>query len=149
MEKGQLGTSVQRRVIFIWEGTLAHLPEGPGPGAVESVCRKVGRYERAVGYWHIHETTLSVIWTLFQRTPFRIDLAVTTREDGFAKAVAHLSDQSGWPIRYVFAVPAPVLGRKLPYMADVDRVYYGLAEQRFAFGPQGYFLDPHHVGQIA
>ena len=149
MEKGQLGTSVQQRVIFVWEGTLAHLPDGPGPGAVESMCRKLGRYERAVGYWKIHDSTVAVIWTLFQRTPFRIDLAVTTREDRFAKAVADLSDRNGWPIRYVFAMTAPALGRRLPYMADVECVYYGLAEQRFNFGPHGYFLDTHHVGQIA
>jgi hypothetical protein len=149
MQKGQLGTSVQRRVIFVWEGTLAHLPKGSGPGAVESVCRKIGRYERAVSYWKIHDTNVAVVWTLFQRTDYRIDLVVTTREDGFAKAVGDLSLRNGWPFRYVFATPAPVLGRRLPYMADVDRVFYGLEEQRFHFGPHGYFLGPHHVGQIA
>jgi hypothetical protein len=100
-----------------------------------------------VDYWEIHDAALAVMWSFFQRTPLRLDLAVTTREPGFARAVASLSEQSNWPIRYVFAVSATVLGRKLPQMADVDRVYYGLTEQRFAYGPHGVFLNPH-AGQI-
>lgn len=147
MERGELGTDTQRRVIFIWEGALAHLPDQPGPKTLEAVYRKTGRYDRAVGFWEVHEHGLAVMWTLFQRTPLRIDLAVTTRESGFARAVADLSDHENWPVRYVFAVAAAVLGRRLPQMPDVERVFYGVADQRFAYGPHGFFLDVH-AGQI-
>jgi hypothetical protein len=109
---------------------------------MESVKATLKLWDQAVGYWEISDVALKWMWSILTRTPMRIDVAVTTRPAGFAKALARLVEQNNWPIRYVFAQNAAHLGRLLPAMPDVDRVYYGRPEQRWAYGPHGFFFSP-------
>jgi hypothetical protein len=102
----------------------------------------LGLYDQAVGYWEIQERTISFMWTLFSRTFWRIDLVVTSRGAGFTQAVARKVLQNNWPIEYIYHGDATVLGRGLAHAPDVKRVYYGLDEHRWAFGPHGYHIDP-------
>jgi hypothetical protein len=142
VEKGQLGTTVPPRMIFIWEGTVAHLPEGRAIHSLEWIARRSGLFDKAVSYWRVHERTLAWMWTIFARTEHRIDVCVTTRQPEFAMAVARLMEHGNLPVRYVFAQSPAGLGRMLPSMADVSHVYYGLEEQRWAYGPHGVFITP-------
>jgi hypothetical protein len=137
VQKGQLGTGVERRILFIWEGAVAELPDSRAERAMESLARKTKRWDQAVGYWNINETALKWMWSFLMRSELRIDVVVTTRPAGFAQAVARMVERNNWPIRYVTNQSAGDLGRMLPTMPDVDRVYYGLMEQRWAFGPRG------------
>jgi hypothetical protein len=142
VQKGKLGTEAQRRVIFVWEGAVATLPDYPVVVSIERFKRRLRRWDQALGYWEINRWALNLMWSLLARTDFRIDLAVTTRQPEFAQAVARKCEAENWPVRYVFAEEAPKLGRLLVSMPDVERVYYGLEEQRWAFGPHGYFISP-------
>lgn len=140
MEKGQLGTQTQRRLIFVWEGAVARLPGPRMLQRIEWVDCHMKAWDRALGRWEINTSALQWMWSFLATTELRIDLAVTTRPPGFAQALARRVEHENWPIRYVFAVTATDLGRLLPAMPDVVRVYYGLEEQRWAFGPQGFHL---------
>jgi hypothetical protein len=142
MRKGQLGTEAERRVIFIWEGAVASLPDYAVVKGLEYSKRHLHLWDQAVDYWQIHRWALNLMWSLLVRTDYRIDMCVTARPVEFAKAVARKCEQENWPVRYVFAQSAPNLGRQLASMADVERVYYGLAEQQFAYGPHGFFISP-------
>lgn len=113
---------------------------------MESVKCRLRLWDQAVDYWEINEMALKWMWSILARTPYRIDLAVTTRPRGFAQAVSRLVERNNWPIRFVFDLSAADLGRALPNMPDVDRVFYGLQEQRWAYGPDGQFFPA--AGQI-
>ena len=146
MQKGQLGTGTERRIIFIWEGTVAELPEKRAVKAMESVKAKLGLWDQALAYWDISEVTVKWMWAILSRTNLRIDVCVTTRPPAFAEALSRFSEQNNWPIRYIFARPVGELGRLLPSMPDVDRVYYGRENQRWALGPKAVFFP--QAGQI-
>lgn len=142
MQKGQLGTEGERRVIFIWEGAVARLPDHQMVRTWERVKCNLGLYGQALGYWEVSERGLNMMWTLLARTQYRIDLCVTTRPEGFAQAVAKRVENENWPVRYVFQSAPQDLGRRLPSMPDVDRIYFGLDEQRWAYGPHGTCIQP-------
>lgn len=139
-KKGQLGTEKERRFIFVWEGAVASLPDSRPIRALEWVDRHAGQWRMAVDRWQVNPLALKWMWSIMVRTPFRIDLMVTSRPPRFAKALAAKIEMENWPVRYVFATPADVLGRQLPTMFDVERVVYALEEHRWSFGPQGMSL---------
>jgi hypothetical protein len=139
VEKGRIGTDAEGRVVFIWEGAVGYLPDRPVLQTLERLSIRTGQYRKAINYWKVHGKALSLMWTLLQRTNWRIDMCVTSRGPGFTQALADRVMEENWPMRYVFCDNE--LGRKLPYMPDVQRVFYGHEEQRFAYGPQGYHLD--------
>lgn len=140
MRRGQIGTTDLHRAIFIWEGAVAVLPGGPVQ-TLEWVARRTGRYGQAIGYWKIQSHAVALMWSLLARTHLRIDLCVTTRSERFTQAVAGFVEDHNWPVHYVFCEDPQALGRRLPTMPDVERVYYGLESQRWAYGPTGYHLD--------
>jgi hypothetical protein len=140
MEKGQLGNQAQQRIIFVWEGTVARLPDHRIVRQLEWLDHHTGAYDRAVKRWDLNQMAFKWMWSLLATTNLRIDLVVTTRPPAFAEAVSRLALDNNWPVRYVFQSSAEDLGRQLPIMADVVRVYYGLESQRWAFGPQGFHL---------
>ena len=142
MRRGQIGTDYQQRMIFIWEGAIATLPEHWSIRGLEHLAVRTGQSRRAVDYWKVQHQGLALMWSLLARTDFRIDLCVTTRPPRFAEAVADKVLMENWPVHYVFASSPESLGRRLSTMPDVARVYYGLERQRFAYGPNGYFIDP-------
>lgn len=115
---------------------------------MEYAKRRMRLWDAALNYWVLNEDALKTMWSLLARTDMRIDMVVTTRPAGFARALAQRCERENWPVRYVFAQEAAHLGRLLPTMADVDRVYYGLVEQRWCYGPHGVFFSPS-IGQIA
>jgi len=133
-------------MIFVWEGAVASLPGGHAVKILEDFKRRMGLFDAAVSYWQVHPNALSWMWTILARTEFRIDLCVTSRQPQFAAAVARKSERENWPIRYVFAESAEVLGRRLPQMPDVERVIYALDSQRWAFGPRGIHVPT--AGQV-
>jgi hypothetical protein len=137
VQKGYIGTGSERRVIFIWEGVLAELPAKRLVHGMERLKCALKLWDQAVDYWEINDVVLKWMWSLFSRSDMRIDLWITTRPAAFGHAVTRLIERNNWPIRYVTALPAGELGRLLPTMPDVDRVYYGRPEQRWAYGPQG------------
>lgn len=148
MEKGQLGTEIQKRFIFIWEGTVAHLPDRPMVRNLEWSKRRLHLWDQAVGYWVLHDIAIKWMWTLLVRTDIRTDVCVTSRSDDFAQAVARRLERDGLPVRYVFADSPNSLGRRLPVMPDVDRVYFGLEHQRWAYGHKGVLLNEAHPHQV-
>jgi len=138
MERGQLDTSYQKRFIWIWEGAVAHLPvERRAIVGRERIARRLHHWDQAVEYWRMHERTIAFWWSA-PALALRNDIAVTTREPDFAKAVATMIERENLPVRYVFAIEPHVLGHKLTYMPDVVRVFYTLPVHRFVFGPKGY-----------
>jgi hypothetical protein len=128
-------------MIFIWEGAVASLPGTRTVRALEKVHRNLGDWGGAVGYWQVNDYGLKWMWAILVRTDFRIDICITTRPPGFGQAVARKCEQENWPVRHVFCCSAPELGRRLSTMPDVERVVYGLEEQRWAYGPQGLLLS--------
>lgn len=147
MRQGQLGTDLQRRMIFIWEGAVASLPDGKTIRLWEKVKGNTGMWDAAVGYWKVNKQALAWMWTILARTEFRIDICVTTRPAPFGRAVAQKCERENWPVRHVFCQPAHELGRRLPTLPDVERVVYGLEDQRWAYGPRGLMLS-RETGQL-
>ena len=144
MERGQLDTSYQKRFIWIWEGAVAHLPiERRAVQMKEKLARRTHQWDVAVELWKVHELVIAQWWSLLSTSPVRSDIAVTTREPAFAKAVATMIERENLPVRYVFAAEAHVLGHKLTYMPDVVNVFYSLPVHQFVFGPKGYHV---HLG---
>jgi hypothetical protein len=146
VKNGQLGTDRERRFIFVWEGTVASLPDSRAVRALEWVDCHAGQWRMAVDRWKVDPLALKWMWSIMVRSPFRIDMVVTSRPPRFAKALTAKIEMENWPVRYVFATSADALGRQLPAMPDVERVVYGLEEHRWCFGPQGLSLS--HAGQL-
>lgn len=142
MKKGELGTETKRRVIFIWEGAVATLPDRYTVRMLERYKGRLGLYDQAVSYWEISERSLNLMWTLLARTFYRIDLCVTSRGPGFTQAVTKRVEKENWPVEYVYCAQASDLGRSLAHAPDVERVYYGLEQHRWVFGPHGYHIGP-------
>ena len=142
MERGQIGVEARHRVLFVWEGAVARLPDRRAVQSLEWVKRRAGLYDAAVGYWEPIPRALNLMWSFLARTPYRVDVVVTTRPPEFAEAVERLCDKENWPVYKVHCTSAEKLGRGLVGMPDVYRVYYGLEEQRWAFGPHGVFFGP-------
>jgi hypothetical protein len=135
---GLVDTTIQKRYIWIWEDAVAHLPtERRAILYRERVARRIHRWDEAVSCWRLHEKTIAFWWSA-PAMALRNDIAVTTREPGFAQAVAEYMERENLPIRYVFAIEPHVLGRKLVHMPDVVRVFYGSHTQQFVYGPKGY-----------
>lgn len=147
MRHGELGTDQQRRMIFVWEGAVASLPDHRLVRQLEWVDRHTGSWDRALTRWQIHEFGLKWMWTMLVRTDFRLDMVVTTRPPEFAKALARKVEEENWPIRFVSSMPADVLGRRLASMYDVERVIYGLEEQQWVYGTHGLLLNKT-TGQV-
>jgi hypothetical protein len=141
VEKGQLGAEVQRRIIFIWEGAVAQLPKKRGVQTMESLKRSMKVWDQAVSYWQINDQAINAAWSLLNTADLRMDIAVTSRPPEFAEAVARLVERQNLPFRYVFSESAQSLGRRLPSMPDVVRVYYGDVDQRWAYGPHGFYFS--------
>lgn len=142
MRRGEIGTDAKQRVIFVWEGAVASLPDHRSVQAMEWLACRTGQHSQALKYWKVSGKSLGFMWTLFSRTFFRIDVCVTSRGAGFTKALSKKITQENWPVEYVYHAETNTLGRSLAHSPDVWRVYYGLEGQRWAFGPQGYFISP-------
>jgi hypothetical protein len=139
---GEIGTEARERVIFIWEGAVATLPEAYTVRMLERFKGRLGLHDQALSYWKVSGRTVNIMWTLLARTFYRIDLCVTSRGPGFTQAVSKKILQENWPVEYVYCAQADDLGRTLAHAPDIKRIYYGLEEHRWSFGPNGYFVGP-------
>jgi len=115
---------------------------------MEKVKCNLGLWDQALSYWQVRDEAIKWMWSILERTYIRIDVVVTTRPAEFAQALARKCEQENWPIRYVTAESPQKLGRRLSTMPDVKRVFYGLAEQQWAYGPVGYHFGGDVKGQI-
>jgi hypothetical protein len=142
VRRGEIGTEAKQRVVFIWEGGVATLPDRYTVRVLERYKERLGLHDQALGYWKVSERSLSLMWTLFARTFYRIDICVTSRGPGFTEALSKKILQENWPVEFVYHLSATDLGRSLAHAPDIRRVYYGLEGQRWFFGPNGYFIGP-------
>ena len=145
MQGGELGTEPELRCLWVLEGAVAYLPAGAPMHVREQVLRRRNKWDQAAGMWVIHTAIVTVMWQLW-RAGYRSDVIVTTREQEFAQAMAERFTIEGSPVRYVSAMPAEILGRRLAPQPDVVRVFYGLERQSFAYGPKGYHVPFGGVG---
>ena len=142
MRRGQLGNDVKQRVIFIWEGGVATLPDTYTVRMLERYKERLTLHEQALGYWKVSGRSINFMWTLLSRTFYRIDVCVTSRGAGFTQALSQKILQENWPVEYVYHAKATDLGRSLAHAPDIKRVYYGLEQHRWIFGPHGYRIGP-------
>jgi hypothetical protein len=142
MRRGELGTEAKQRVIFIWEGAVASLPDRYTVRMLERYKERLTLHDQALGYWQVSGRSLGLMWTLFARTFYRIDICVTSRGPGFTQAVSKKILQENWPVEYVYCAQAEDLGRSLAHAPDIARIYYGLEDHRWIFGPHGYHIGP-------
>lgn len=142
MRRGQLGTDVKQRVIFIWEGAVATLPDTYTVRMLERYKGRLHLYDQALSYWKVQGHSIALMWSLLARTFYRIDVCVTTRGSDFTQALSRKVLQENWPVEYVYNLSANDLGRSLAHAPDIKRIYYGLDQHRWIFGPHGYHLIP-------
>lgn len=122
MQHGDLSSDLPKRILAVWEDTLAFVPD-PAV-ALEALARRIGRHKRAVRYWLEKDMARGRLWQASSRYGVRIEVA-TFLGDGFADALSERLDTEGWPVSgYVLTYANPgVLGRELAGRRDILSVY--------------------------
>lgn len=136
MQGGDISSEPPRRILLLWEDTLADVPNAMIP--MEKLARKMHRWARAASLWLPRELARGRCWQVSDQLGVRLQV-VTFLGDGFAEALAERLDDEGWPVMgTVLAPPNPgTLGRELAGRRDVLQVVDG-AENRFLhYGARG------------
>jgi hypothetical protein len=135
MQDGDLSNDVAPRLLFIFEGTVGHLRDGPAE-LKEKLYIRTRRWKKALDCWEVADRAYALLWDVTWRYSFRFDI-VTFRPPGFAKALAELFDEVGLPVSHVIATTPVGLAQRLAFMPDVRHVYDAEEARLFTWGGRG------------
>lgn len=136
MQGGDISAELPKRILIVWEDTLADVPEGMV--GLEKLARKAHRWDRAVRMWHARPLARGRCWQVANQLGVRLQV-VTFLGPGFANALEQRLDDNGWPVMGTvedYANPG-ALGRELAGRADVLQVVDGLENRFLHYGRRG------------
>lgn len=141
MEKGDISGQPTPRLLFVFEGLVAHRGEAPLQRIVGALTRRFSAL--AVQQWNIDPVMRQQFWDLFWRHNMRLDV-VTFMGDEFAVALYRRFQDLDLPVSNVLSFESPAaLASAIAYMPDVAAVYDGDPSRKLAFGSKGrYVSDP-------
>lgn len=135
MEHGDIDNQPAQRLVFVWEGLLAHLD-------LQDLKRhnrliKRHRYDRALEYWAEDLTMTRLLRDILYRRHLMVDVLTITGIDGFGHALERRLDREGYPYGRVIISSTAAYARELAYAPEVHTVFHGDQNSPFLFGSRG------------
>lgn len=145
MQKGDLSHDIVPRILLVFEGAVAFLPDDKRK-AFDKAYRKQ-RWTDALALWELNELMLRKIWDITFRKSLTVEL-VTFLGQGMADVLAARMDEEDMPIARVWATTPGQLSRRLAYMPNVSVVYDPDENHVFTYGSKGKVItDVNQLGE--
>lgn len=118
MRKGDISARPAPRLLFVWEGLIAHLPESEVK-AWERERRKK-RYAQGLKRWVTDSTMIAQMWRVAWNYDFGIDV-VSYLDEGFENTLRVRLDAENAPVGNVLVTTPERLIREMP--PNIGRVF--------------------------
>ena len=139
MEKGDIGAGRIPRYLFVFEDTLARLPNDDI--IMSKLSEKLHAWDRLAGYWEVNVEALHVVEDHAWRQGVRCDVVTFLYGQNFARALLKNFEEIGAPVNGAsYEISAGRLGRRLAHMPDVLAVYDGSKRRLWSYGPRARLL---------
>lgn len=141
MEKGDISNEVSPRLVVVFEGLIASLPEGAKARAQYDSLVKKEKWSEALALFEINELMAKHVLDLVWRQRFTVDV-VTFIGPEMAELIEKRMDDEGIPIGRVFHTSSVLLGRSVAYRPDIAVIYDPDPSHRFTYGSKGRIMSP-------
>lgn len=133
MERGDLDNrSVQMRVIFIWDGLLAHLTHATR----EALCLRTHAYRLAFECWEPDDHYEAVVKDYTMRHDVRVD--VVTHHPSYVSFIEKRYDMLNLGVANVWWMSPSSLARRASSMGDVHTIFFpSQTSFDLMYGPKG------------
>lgn len=144
MKNGDLSNVVAPRIIVVYEGAVAYLPEDRVKDYEKAL--KKNNWHEIVNLFRFNSQMLDRILYLTWKKNYNISI-VTWFPQEMASAIEDKLADLSIPVRSVFSSEPDDLARLLPYNPDVVCVYDPVPEHILKYGSKGFVLtDPNQIG---
>lgn len=142
MYKGDLSNRPAPRLVFVWEGVLAHPLKG-AESRISKYLRK-GAWEKALSLYTTDSVMSHQLWRLAWNYDFGLDVATYLSQDpGFVDALRERLDAEDLPIGHVNGTDTlDLAGHRLIH---VQRVFDNDERRTMMYGSKGRRVDDPRV----
>lgn len=135
MERGDISNQPAQRVVFVWEGLLAHLDLTDTKAHNRAMKR--GKWAHAVGMWDKSESFAHLLKDILYRREMMVDVLSITGAQGFSDALSARLTEEGYPFGRLITATIHDYTAELPYSPEVHTVFHGDTASPFLFGSRG------------
>lgn len=140
MQGNDLGSGVQPRLILVFEGLIAFLPNKKAE-VTYGASMRFHRWGRAVNQFVMNEHMEHRIYDVTYNKGYNVE-ALTFLGDPMADKIMEWIDEHYLPVGRVRSHSPDELAKKVAYMPDVAAIYHPFKDMTFKFGGKGRYLDP-------
>ena len=145
MKNGDLSNQPAPRLIVVYEGALAYLPEDRVKEYEKALKKK--DYKKVAALFRFNSAMLDKILYLSFKKNYNISVVTWFPEEVVGEIEEALATLS-IPVRSVFSSSPDDLARLLPYNPDVVCVYDPVPEHILKYGSKGFVLtDANDLGR--
>lgn len=141
---GDISNEIAPRIILIFEGLVARLPDRAAAAKEQWYCR-TRRWKKAVRMWEIEEITSKRMWDYSWRQHIQIDI-VTYKPEEFADALGEYLDQASLPYGHLWSATPTQMARAMASLVNVIAVFDPNPAHANLYGPRGRIITNPHVG---
>jgi hypothetical protein len=135
------------RVAIVLEGALAWPPEDPKLAARFHKAIQRRRWAEAADLLEFNAAMETVIWDRTWRMSMVIDVVTYLGPDAWAEEAARRIGDEELPVHKVWATTPQLLGRKIAFMPDLQRIYDPFPQHQLMFGSKGRLItDVNQLG---
>lgn len=144
MQKGDLSNAPVPRIIVVYEGVLASVPELNQKSF--SLAKLKNNTSGMFSCYTPDDLAMGQVLRLCLRDNINVSV-VTWMDDPVSRLISDQLDYLGIPVRNVFRDTAYLLAQRLPYNPDVVCVYDSDPDHVLLFGSKGYLVTkPQQIG---
>lgn len=135
MRKGDIAGSAAPRLLFVWEGLIAHPPSARN--VFQGGARLGGKTKRMVDAYVTDSVMAAQLWRLQWNHGFTLDLA-TFLGSTAAKLIEERVERERLPFGWVTSETPQSLAQRANYEPNLARIYLGrIAVPPLMFGAKG------------
>jgi len=142
MRRGELSNEVVPRILVVFEGLIATLPNGKARG-LEAIARKRKKWQQAVDYYELTRTTSQGIRDLHRRD-FRVDV-ITFVDPGFVQPIINKLDSRNLFFGGASYYTMETLLDDLTYDNSIIRVLDPDPSHQLTYGSRGRYCSPQDL----
>lgn len=135
MEKGDISNQPAQRMVFVWEGLLAHLDLVDVKAHNRAMKR--GKWDRAAGMWDESVSFRHLLKDILYRRELMVDVLSITGIQQFSDALAVRLVDDGYPFGRLITSTVAEYTAELAYSPEVHSVFHGDTAAPFLFGSRG------------
>lgn len=138
MIRGEISNQYEGRIVFVWEGLLAHRIEGTD--ALEARYVRWKRWRRAFSCWEEDRALRHAVSDAFWRSGMNVDVLIT-HPAPFAELVTEYLEATNFPYHRVYNYSLEAFDRELAFLPEVVGVWHKEVNRPFLFGGKGLLWD--------